>query len=418
MRLAKSNEARRKTTEQMLADKQMNVELDNFRLALGWYLGEDTNDHYYEKGLRLANSLDWEEISTEEGLNWLQKGLSLLSKDDPNFDFTRARTMTYLGRLFVIMSESQSGIDLLEKSLAIYQSNNPEDKSDWVNTLLNFAFAYLDSDLAKARTCAHQGVVLARSMGKAGHSDLSGALYWVGCVAYKQAEYETTKSNTQEGLAIVRQLGDNLFSAGFLQLLGWIEEEQENYDDARKYLSQAQIIYSNYDYKTGIMDVLGDIAALERLAGRFDAARNVLEEVLALERDRGFQIGLVANLWRLGETLVLLGEIEQARKTLQECLQLVHDVGDSRFKGFDLFSFVKILKHHGRFNEAARLLGAIEVESSKDLWQLFTARKTDYDQHFEAIKTALGESEFASAYAEGKAMTLDQAISYVLELPI
>ncbi|MCX6057032.1 MAG: protein kinase [Chloroflexi bacterium] len=418
MLLAEANEATRKTPEQMLAYQQMKMELDNFRLALGWSLGEDTNNHFCEKGLRLANSLDWEEISTEEGLNWLQKGLSLISNDDPMFDLTRARTMTYLGRLFVNMSESQYGIDLLEKSLAIYQSNNPQDKSDWVNTLLNFAYAYIDSDLAKVRAYAQQGVAMARSMGKVGHWDLGWALYWDGCAAYRQTEYETAKSQTQEGLAIFRQLRDNISVAGLLQLLGWIEMDQKNYDAARAHLSQAQSIYSSLGLKSGIMLVLGDIASLDRSAGRFDAARICIEEVVAYERDRGLKKEMIIPLWRLGDVLVMLGEFEQATKALRESLQLVQYSGDPRFKGYGLFSLAKVLKHQGDFNNAARLLGAIEVESSKDLWQLYAPRMADYNQNFEAIKTALGESAFAAAYAEGKAMTLEQAVSYALELTI
>lgn len=418
MRLAKANEARRKTAEQILAYKQMNVELDNFRLALSWSLGEDTNDHLCEKGLLLANFLDWAEISIEEGVSWLQKGLTLISDNDPKVDLTRAKTMTYLGWLLVSTSESQSAIDLLEKSLVIYQAHNPQDKSDWVNTFSNFAYAYLNSDLAKAHDYAQQGLILARSIGKAGYWDLGGALYWVGCVAYRQTEFETAKSNTLEGLAIAKQLGDNLFAAVFLQLLGWIEEMQENYDAARTYLSQVQVIYSNNDYSSGIKHVLRDIASLERLAGRYDEARKIFEETLALERDSGSKMGMVDNLWGLGETLIFLSEFEQATKTLRECLQLVHNTGDPSFKGYGLFSLAKVLKHYGRFHEAARLLGAIEVEATKDLWQIYAKRKADYDQSFEAIKNALGETEFASAYAEGKAMTLDQAISYVLELPL
>jgi predicted ATPase len=418
MRLAESNEARRKTSEQMLAYKQMNLELDNFRLALGWSLGEDTNDYLCEKGLLLANFLDWAEISIEEGVIWLKKGLTLISDNNPKFDLTRAKTMTYLGWLFVSMDESQSAIDSLEKSLTIYQSHNPQDKSDWVNTFSNFAYAYLDSDLAKAHDYAQQGLILARSMGEAGYWNLDGALYWVGCVAYRQTEFETAKSNTLEGLAIARQLGDNLSAAGFLQLLGWIEEVQENYDAARTYLSQVQGIYSNNDYSSGIKHVLRDIASLERVAGRYDEARKTLEETLALERDSGSKMGMVDNLWSFGETLIFLSEFEQATKTLRECLQLVHNAGNPSFKGYGLFSLAKVLKHYGRFHEAARLLGAIEVEATKDLWQLYAKRKTDYDQNFEAIKNALGESEFASAYAEGKAMTLDQAVTYALELTI
>ena len=41
--------------------------------------------------------------------------------------------------------------------------------------------------------------------------------------------------------------------------------------------------------------------------------------------------------------------------------------------------------------------------------------RVDYDCHVAALRSSLGETAFAKAWAEGRAMTLDQAIAYALE---
>lgn len=56
------------------------------------------------------------------------------------------------------------------------------------------------------------------------------------------------------------------------------------------------------------------------------------------------------------------------------------------------------------------------MEAHTDIWQFSAHRKADYNQTYESIKTALGESAFSKIHAEGKAMTLDQGVAFALEI--
>jgi hypothetical protein len=59
------------------------------------------------------------------------------------------------------------------------------------------------------------------------------------------------------------------------------------------------------------------------------------------------------------------------------------------------------------------LLGAIESEANRPgFWR--PSSRADYDQTLVATRAALGEEAFAVAIAEGRAMTLEQAIAYTL----
>ncbi len=59
------------------------------------------------------------------------------------------------------------------------------------------------------------------------------------------------------------------------------------------------------------------------------------------------------------------------------------------------------------------LLGAVESEANRPGYWLSSIR-ADYDETLAATRAALGEKAFTAAMAEGRAMTLEQAIAYDL----
>ncbi len=413
VKLAEDNQLRRRTVDQKSAFQQMKIEFDNFRAALDWSLEEENKDTV-ANGLRIANAMDWSDAS-EEGLKWLQKGVALIPRGILEFDLLRASAMTNTTSMLINKGEFVSAIEILNESIEIYQSINPTDKRSWVNTLSQLTFAYSSFDYTKARAYGKKSVAMARELGEAGKWDLAMALYWEGAVALRQVEYESGKSLIHEGLSIFREVGDCISTADMLHSMGQIEARIENYKDALKYYRQAKDIKAEYGLKASVIFILNDMFTSERRLGNYEAARIKVEECIAYLRDRGTPYHLAGSLWQLGDVLIDLNEIEQSTIHLRESLQILQYLPTTSYKGFCLFSLIKSLKLQGKVHDAALLLGAMEVETSKDYWQFTVYRKKDYTRTYEAIKTALGEPTFAKAYAEGKTMNLDQGVAYALE---
>jgi hypothetical protein len=68
----------------------------------------------------------------------------------------------------------------------------------------------------------------------------------------------------------------------------------------------------------------------------------------------------------------------------------------------------------GQYNRSAQLFGAAEA-----LREVLGHRPTpqvqaDYDRRLASTRSGLGEAAFGAAWAEGRAMTLEQAIEYAL----
>jgi hypothetical protein len=63
---------------------------------------------------------------------------------------------------------------------------------------------------------------------------------------------------------------------------------------------------------------------------------------------------------------------------------------------------------------AARLFGAAETLHAGIRFELSAAERAEHDQAIAAARAALVEEAFAAAWAEGQAMTIEQAIQLAL----
>jgi hypothetical protein len=73
-----------------------------------------------------------------------------------------------------------------------------------------------------------------------------------------------------------------------------------------------------------------------------------------------------------------------------------------------------IIAPSGKEEQAARLLGAAEALAEVVGAAQSGAARTGLDEQIAALRRALGEEAFGSAWATGRAMTLEQAAAYAL----
>jgi len=68
--------------------------------------------------------------------------------------------------------------------------------------------------------------------------------------------------------------------------------------------------------------------------------------------------------------------------------------------------------------QAARLLGAANALMAASEASLEPADRPEFDRNVAMIRARLGEVAFASAWAEGQTMRLEQAVEYALAIPV
>ena len=105
------------------------------------------------------------------------------------------------------------------------------------------------------------------------------------------------------------------------------------------------------------------------------------------------------------------GDHARAAILFKESLVLARELGDKRVTGECLSGIADTSSATGELVRAGRLYGAAEAlrESLG-----FKGLSDDHEDEVVNVQSKLGEVGFAAARAEGRAMTLEQAIEYAL----
>jgi hypothetical protein len=110
------------------------------------------------------------------------------------------------------------------------------------------------------------------------------------------------------------------------------------------------------------------------------------------------------------------GDYAAARSLHEEGLAIFRELGDKGGIAQSLESLAGLAAVWGRgLERAARLWGAAAALREAIGAPLPPSEREKYEREVGAARAALGEEAFASAWAEGEAMTLEQAIAYALE---
>jgi len=77
--------------------------------------------------------------------------------------------------------------------------------------------------------------------------------------------------------------------------------------------------------------------------------------------------------------------------------------------------FAFIAKAQEEDERAARLFGAAEALRENINIPMMPTERPEYDREGSDLRANMDEAAFAKAWAEGRALTMDQAIAYALE---
>jgi hypothetical protein len=144
------------------------------------------------------------------------------------------------------------------------------------------------------------------------------------------------------------------------------------------------------------------------------SSRSLQEESLEIGRELGNMHGVAQSLGNLGLVAWSQGDYASARSLQEESLDIRRQLGDRRGIAFSLEAFAGHNAKEIKREKAARLWGAAERLREEIGSQL---RPTDQEEHngaVAAVRAAIGENGFAVAWAEGRIMTMEQAIEYAL----
>jgi non-specific serine/threonine protein kinase len=240
------------------------------------------------------------------------------------------------------------------------------------------------------------------------------ALRAAGMLARLQEDYGAARVLFEESLAIFRELGDKPGIAWMLNSLGSAARQQADHGAARALHEESLAIFRELGDKGGIAWSLGRLAWAAYGQGDHGAARALHEESLAIFRELGDKTGIAYSLLGLGDLARAQGDCGAARALIQESLAIFRALADKAAIVIDLEGLAAVAAAQAQSERAACLFGAAEALRELLGAPLPPADRAEHDRSVAAAGTALGEAAFATAWAEGRAMSWDEAACVAL----
>jgi hypothetical protein len=382
-------------------------EQENLRAALQWALDHGAPD----VGLRLAAALRWfwGVHAPQDGQRWLA---ALLALPGPVALGIRARALVVAASLTVDSSDCDYAAvqRWAAESLALARPLGDTGCSAWALLALGRAAVALRS--GQARTLMAESLALFAEVGDAlGLSQVAWMYRALPDLGLAEGGAAPVQAALEQSLARLRRQGKPRACAMLATVLGGLARDLGDYAHATTWLDEALRLDRQLGDREQLNQDQHERGELALVAG--DDARAEALEAASLEgfRARGNKERMQAALINLGYVAQHQGVRERAAALHREALALAVELGD-RFHSLDCLAGLAGVAEPVR---AARLLGAAAALRDADQSQPVWARRREIERNLAAARAQLDDATFAAAWAEGRAMTLEQAIAYGLE---
>ncbi len=235
-----------------------------------------------------------------------------------------------------------------------------------------------------------------------------------GSLAYQQGDYPAARALYVEFLALCRKLGDKRGVGAALGNLGIVAHEQGDYPAARALYEESLALARELGHKNMVANALNNLGNVSRDQEDYAVARARNEAGLALARELGDKGGIASFLTNLGSVAFYQGDYDAARALHEESLALLRELGDKRGIAECLEGLAALHGAQGQVAQAAKLWGAAEALRETLGVPLPPADRLASERHLAAARARLDPATFAAAWAEGRALLLEEVIADVL----
>ncbi len=240
-----------------------------------------------------------------------------------------------------------------------------------------------------------------------------------GRVSFYMDDPVTSERVLGEALALYRELGAR-------RDIGWTLihltmpslGRRDEYEHAVALCEEGLALLREADDKAGIAQALTNLGELARLQQDLPRAKEAYEESLKVAREIGDRLREAIVLINLGLTSQYEGDAERARSLFRQSLTLALQIGHLVLKVDALAYLAGATGALGYLKRAARLFGAAEALHDTYGFSLQSGDLPEWERSRASVYEQLDEAAFNALCAEGKAMSLEEAIAYSMEEPV
>jgi len=349
---------------------RLEQEHNNLRAALAWSQAAGRA----ELGLQLVCALRmfWcEHGHLQEGWTWLEAALAPSSVDVPRS--LRAAALNSAAIVSSALGEYARAQELAEQSLALFREEGITAGVAWALTSLTELAMVQDNN---AHACMLAEASLALNQELHDQWSIANSLGYLGQIAHRQGDDVRAAALFDDSLTRFRELEDTAGIASILCLVGEMIHCQGDNLRAAPLLEESLALFRELENKGEIPWALGHLARVVHSQGDDRRAIGLFQECLELSREQGDKPGIAGCLEGLAGIAALRGQPIRATHLFGAGVRLRETIG-------------------GQFHRRP-IDGA------------------EYERTLGSTRTQLDTATFAAAWAQGRALTLEQAIAEAL----
>src|SRR5215216_6142073 len=360
--------------------------------------------------LKGANQLQWLERLEAEHDN-MRAALSwALERDEAEL---ARRLGGALWRFWSVRGYCSEGRRWLEEALAMEGTVSPESRAMALAGLGTLAFEL--GDLDRAQEACEEGLELLEHEARVASEAKLCLLVFLGWVAVQREDYRQATDLFEESLALSREMGDTWWLAVSHLQLALVTDSLGDAEKATALYEESMDLFREQGDKNGLASCLNDLAMVVYSQGDLGRAAKLTEEAVALLRELRARGSVALVLCNLGWIALFQDDLSRAADLYRESLSLAWDVGLNPLVERTLEGFACVAGAKGETERATRLWGAAQaLHETKNI-----PRDIDFlveaDARISAVRLGMAEEVWEEALRKGRAMTLDEVISYALE---
>lgn len=380
-----------------------------------------------QKLLRLAGALWWCWTilgARFEALSWLEQALELPGAEAPTV--ARARALTGLGFLTAYLHHQRTeGLALLAESCDLSARLGDQEGLAVALGWSAQVQIYL-ADYPAAERLTEQGIALLEALGEPEMTIFHKSL--LALLAEKQGDLDRAIAHWEELRRLGHMIEGNVHPGAItraLRHLAALAFARGELTRARALLEENLTLGRQTGYAGAVYWSQAGLATLARLEGSYEHAEALVTEGLALARQAGDRYATSRILSLQGQLAQAQGQVEQARAIYRDALRLAVSIEASEPAGHCLLGLAQLAHAEGAFQHATTLFAAALHRLSRSL-QLAPVDRAACERQLDDLRAHLeaptssnavtqgGETEFAHLWAEGQALTMEEALQVAL----
>ena len=276
--------------------------------------------------------------------------------------------------------------------------------------------AWYELDLKTARARLEQGLLLFRQGG-----DRFGSLEAISSlilVLTWQGEHASALARLEEGMSIQREMPDRQKLLPALVNLCWAASwivSEESLPQAWELGEEVAPLARAADDKRGLAWALDSLATCCYFRGDHEEARPLIEESAALFEALGEIWGAAHMYWTRASVARRQGCYGEARTFYVKTITTTRHVKNVTGTPYSLEGLAYLAIAEGQPQRAVRLLAAAQCVRERYPSAQQPLIFEEYQRQLSTLRSMLDAAELQAAWAQGRAMTRDEAIEYALK---